>query len=74
LGKIYPFEAKLSKVSGNLPKDSKVKADQIRNLDKRRLLKAIDMLDDESLIRIEIALKLHLGIEMNGELEIARSF
>lgn len=64
LAKIYPFEAKLPKGSGNLPKDSKVKADQIRTLDKRRIIKAIGLLDDESLVRIEIALKIHLGMEM----------
>ena len=64
LGKIYPFEIKLPKGAGNLPKDSKVKADQIRTLDKRRVIKAIGMLDDESMARIETALKIHLDLEM----------
>ncbi|MEA1949083.1 MAG: type II toxin-antitoxin system PemK/MazF family toxin [Thermodesulfobacteriota bacterium] len=64
LGKIYPFEVKLPKGAGNLPKDSKVKADQIRTLDKRRIINAIGMLDDESMARIETALKIHLGLEM----------
>ncbi|RZB31095.1 MAG: mRNA interferase MazF [Desulfobacteraceae bacterium Eth-SRB1] len=66
LGKIYPFEVKLPKGSGNLPKDSKVKADQIRTLDKRRIIKAIGMLDDESLVRIESALKIHIDIEITS--------
>ena len=39
LKKIYPFETKLPKGSGNLPKDSKAKSDQIRTLNKRRLVK-----------------------------------
>jgi len=37
---------------------------KIRTLNKRRIIKAIGMLDDESLVRIETALKIHLGIEM----------
>lgn len=63
LAKIYPFEVKLPQGAGNLPKDSKVKADQIRTLDKRRLIKAIGMLDDESMARIETALRIHLGLD-----------
>ena len=42
----------------------KVKADQIRTLDKRRIIKAIGVLDDESMASIETALKIHLGLEM----------
>jgi mRNA interferase MazF len=64
LGKVYPFEVRLPKSAGNLPKDSKVKADQIRTLDKRRIIKAIGMLDTESIARIETALKIHLGLEI----------
>ena len=63
LGKIYPFEVKLPEGSGNLPKDSKVKADQIRTLDKRRIVKTIGMLDDETMARIETALKIHLSLD-----------
>ena len=64
LEKIYPFEVKLPKGAGNLPKDSKVKADQIRTLDKHRIKKAIGMLDDKSMARIETALKIHLGLNL----------
>jgi len=64
LGKIYPFEVKLPKGVGNLPKGSKVKADQIRTLDKRRIIKVIGMLGDESMARIESALKIHLELEI----------
>ena len=67
LGKVYPFEVRLPKRAGNLPKDSKVKADQIRTLDKRRIVKAIGMLDNESIARIETALKIHLGLEIPME-------
>jgi len=61
LQKIYPFEVFLSKGVGNLPKDSRVKADQIRTLDKSRLLTLIGKLGREEIIRIEKALKIHLG-------------
>jgi mRNA interferase MazF len=61
LKKIYPFEAMLPKGSGNLPKNSKVKADQIRTLDKHRIIKRIGRLSDEDMIAVDSALKIHLG-------------
>lgn len=60
--KTYPFEVVLKKGTGNLPKDSKVKADQIRTLDKRRLARKIGALPDASLSQIEAALKIHLDL------------
>ena len=62
LQKIYPFEVFLSKGMGNLPKDSKVKADQIRTLDKNRLISLIGKLEKEQIIQIEKAIKIHLGL------------
>ena len=62
LKKIYPFEAMLPKVSGNLTKNSKVKADQIRTLDKHRIIKRIGRLSDDDMIGVDMALKIHLGI------------
>ena len=44
LQKIYPFEVFLSKGAGNLPKNSKVKADQIRTFDKSRIVTLIGKL------------------------------
>ena len=41
LDRIYPFEVMLPKGSVNLPKDSKVKADQIRTIDKMRIVRLI---------------------------------
>lgn len=70
LQKIYPFEVMLPKGAGNLPKNSKVKADQIRTLDKRRLVKRIGRLGDEDMIAVDTALKIHLGIE--SELNVER--
>ena len=39
--RIYPFEVYVDKGIGNLPKDSKLKADQIRTIDKSRITKLI---------------------------------
>ena len=63
LQRTYPFEVFLPKGSGNLPKDSKVKADQIRTLDKARLVKEIGKLDQKEIEEIEKAMKIHLGLE-----------
>ena len=60
--KIYPFEMYLGKGTGNLPKNSKVKADQIRTLDKSRLVKMIGELGKTEIAAIEKALKIHLEL------------
>jgi mRNA interferase MazF len=62
LRKIYPFEVYLGKGIGNLPKNSKVKADQIRTLDKSRLVKLIGELGKTDIEAIEKALKIHLQL------------
>ncbi len=58
--KIYPFEVLLKKSSANLPKNSKAKADQIRTLDKSRIIKFIGALEKNKMCRIEKAIKIHL--------------
>jgi len=63
LQKIYPFEVFLQKGMGNLPKDSKVKADQIRTLDKRRFVKFIGAVAADIMQRVETALMIHLQIK-----------
>ena len=60
--KIYPFEVYLGKGTGNLPKNSKVKADQIRTLDKSRLVKLIGELGTTQIAAIDKALKIHLEL------------
>ena len=62
LGKIYPFEVFLAKSEANLPKNSKVKADQIRTLDKSRLVKFIGELDEKQIEQIDNATKIHLAL------------
>jgi len=60
--KVYPFEVFLKKGEGNLPKKSKVKADQVRTLDKGRIVKFIGSLSENKMQEIECALKIHLDL------------
>lgn len=60
--KIYPFEMFLTKGTANLPKNSKVKADQIRTIDKSRLVQFVGELADEEMAQIEKAIRIHLGL------------
>ena len=62
LEKIYPFEVFLAKGSGNLPKDSKVKADQIRTIDKMRVFSQIGRLRANEIAEIEKAIRIHLEL------------
>ncbi len=62
LHKIYPFEVLLSKGTGKLPKTSKVKADQIRTLDKSRIVKFIGAINKKKMDDIENAIKVHLAL------------
>ena len=60
--RVYPFEVHVKKGTGNLPKNSKIKADQIRTLDKSRIVKFIGELDREKMDEIEEAVKIHLDL------------
>lgn len=59
---IYPFEVGVAKGSGGLPKASKIKADQIRTLDKKRLIKTIGKLSDNDMAMVENAVQIHLDL------------
>lgn len=61
--KIYPFETFISKEESGLPKDSKIKSNQIRTIDKRRLVKLVGRVSDEKLKQVERAVLIHLGVE-----------
>ena len=60
--KIYPFEIFLTKGTANLPKSSKVKTDQIRTIDKSRLVQFIGELSDEEMAQIKKAICIHLAL------------
>ena len=62
LEKIYPFEALLPLGEGGLTKKSKAKCNQVRTIDKIRLIKSIGQLDESRLNEIEKALLIHLGM------------
>jgi mRNA interferase MazF len=62
LKRIYPFEVLLPKGSGSLPKDSKVKADQIRTLDKSRIVSILGRLGENEVKSVERALRIHLAL------------
>ena len=63
VGKVYPFEVYLSKKESGLPKDSKIKCNQIRTVDKRRLIRFLSSLSVERLREVEKALFIHLGVD-----------
>jgi mRNA interferase MazF len=58
----YPFEVFLPSGTADLPKDSKVKADQIRTIDRSRIIKHIGALKSSEVKSIENAIRLHLGL------------
>ena len=60
--KIYPFEVFIAKGIGNLPKNSKVKADQIRTLDKGRIIKFLGTLEKNEMDLIGKAMSIHLDL------------
>ena len=60
LERIYPFEVFLPKGEANLPKNSKIKIDQIRTVDKSRITSLAGNLKNDYLEKINSALKIHL--------------
>ena len=62
IDKTYPFEVQIEKGSGNLQKNSKIKADQIQTIDKSRCISLIGELEDNYLSKIERAMRIHLAL------------
>ncbi|MDD5746522.1 MAG: type II toxin-antitoxin system PemK/MazF family toxin [Candidatus Omnitrophica bacterium] len=60
--KIYPFETPVSSHESGLPEDSKVKCNQIRTVDKNRLVKLLGKVSKEKLNEVEDSLRVHLGM------------
>ncbi len=61
LEKIYTFEVFLKR-RGKSPENSKVTADQIRTLDKTRIVKFIGKLEKSAIAKIQKALMIHLRL------------
>jgi len=60
--KIYPIEVLLTKRNSGLEKDSKILLNQIRAVDKRRLIRKIGRIDKEIMIKVDDAIKISLGL------------
>ena len=65
LEKVYPIEVLLIRTAG-LEKNSKVLLNQIRAIDKRRLMKKLGRVDIETMAKVDAAMRISLGlIEIN---------
>ncbi len=62
LDKVYPYEVLLPKGMANLPKASKAKANQIRTLDRSRMVKLIGKIEVDVIAEVEKAIRLHLDL------------
>ena len=60
--RIYPFEVFLSHTETQLAQDSKAKANQIRTIDKKRLVKLVAQLPPALLAAVKQAVRIHLEI------------
>lgn len=60
--KVYPFEILFPPEKSGLPKESKVKCNQIRTIGKKRLIKSLGKISVEKLREVEGALRIHLGM------------
>jgi len=59
---MYPFEALVLKNHSGLDKDSKALLNQIRAVDKKRLVKKLGKVDVSTLEKIDEAVKISLGL------------
>lgn len=62
LDSVHPFEVLLTKGSSGLEKDSKALLNQIRAIDKRRLVRKLGKVNSETLYDIDEAIKISLGL------------
>jgi len=62
-GKVYPYEVILSSKEINLPTDSKVKANQIRTISKRRIGNNIGAISSITMSAVEKAIAIHLDLK-----------
>ncbi|MEI6286596.1 MAG: type II toxin-antitoxin system PemK/MazF family toxin [Bacillota bacterium] len=62
ISKVYPFQVILPATETGLLKDSKAKCEQIRTIDKKRLIKKLGQITAQHQLIIDAAIKLHLSI------------
>src|SRR3989344_1726209 len=63
IDKVYPIEVLLTRENSGVEKDSKVLLNQIRAIDKQRLLKRVGRVHEEAMEKINEAIKISLGLE-----------
>ncbi len=61
--KEYPTNVKISSKDSKLSRDSTILLNQIRAIDKSRIIKRISKIDQEILDKVDIALKVSLGLD-----------
>ena len=61
--RIYPFEVMVHATNSGLLHDSKIKCNQVRTVDKSRLIKKIGQIPQKYIKKVEEALLIHLDIE-----------
>jgi mRNA interferase MazF len=66
--RVYPFEVFVPAQTG-LEKDSKIMINQIRTVDKNRLVKKMSIVPGEIIKEVEAAIKLHFDMEENEDAE-----
>lgn len=66
--KVYPFETLLSSQESGLSKNSKAKCNQIRTIDKKRLVKSIGKVSTNKLKEVEDSLLIHLGMYFDNNI------
>jgi len=64
--RVYPFEVFVP-ANASLEKDSKIMANQIRTVDKKRLGKKLSTVSSEIIKEVEAAIKLHLDMEETND-------
>ncbi|MEH2401892.1 type II toxin-antitoxin system PemK/MazF family toxin [Nostoc sp.] len=63
VSRVYPFEVLLNPEISSLTKPSKVQAQQVRTISKQRITgEVLGSLNEEMMVLIDAALKLHLGL------------
>ena len=60
--KIYPIEVILDKQTSGLKKVSKILLNQVRAIDKGRLIKRIGKVDYETIVKMDNSIKISLGL------------
>ncbi len=63
--KNYPTNVFLSKEDSGLKNDSTILTNQIRSIDKLRLIKKLGILDSFTMSQVDMALKISLGLNLD---------